>query len=244
MPMSRTAVLSAVIGVLGAALAAVGTAAAHYGWASPYLGFRIFGLGLVPGGLAALVVGVAGAVRTRPSGGRGGRGAALAGLLLGAGLLAVLVVLAAPYRGAPAIHDVTTDPGDPPELRELAKHPDNRDRDLAYPHGGSGVPEAQRRAYPDVVPIRLELPPEAAFDAVLEAIDALGWAVVWTNRELLAIEAYDTSALFRFVDDVAVRIRGAEGGSVVDVRSTSRVGVSDLGANAERIRALAARLGR
>jgi uncharacterized protein (DUF1499 family) len=59
----------------------------------------------------------------------------------------------------------------------------------------------------------------------------------------LAIEAYDTSALFRFVDDVAVRIRGAEGGSVVDVRSTSRVGVSDLGANARRIRELALRLG-
>lgn len=241
---SRSAVFASRVGLLAVVLCAAGVAAARFGWASPYLGFRIFAVGLLPGGLSALVLGAVGVVKTRASAGRRGRGSAVLGLLLGAALLVALILLVAPHRGAPAIHDVTTDPDDPPQFRELADVPDNRGRDLTYPHGGAGVAEAQRRAYPDLVPIRLALPPGEAFDAVLGAIESLGWTVVWTNRALGVVEAYDTSAIFRFVDDVAVRVRAAEGGSVVDVRSTSRVGVSDLGANAKRIRELTDRLGR
>lgn len=232
---SRIAVLSAGVAVVAVLLAALGVTAARFGWVEPYVGFQIFGLGLVSGGILALVLGVAGLFRARRA---GGMGAAVLGTAIGAGLLAVLVVLVAPHRGAPAIHDVTTDPEDPPQFHEIAKLPANEGRDLTYPHGGAGVPEKQRRAYPDLAPVRLALPADQAFNAAQNAVRELGWKVVWVNRSLGLIEATDTSPLFRFVDDVVIRVRGDADGSVIDVRSTSRVGVSDLGANARRIRQL------
>lgn len=233
----RSARLSFVLGVLAVGLCVVGVGTAHLGWLSPYDGFRLFAAGLVPGGIAAFVLGLIGLVRTRS---KKGRGWAVLGTFTGGGLIALLAVLLLRSGGAPPIHDVTTDPDDPPAFREIARLPANEGRDLTYPHGGAGVTEQQRRAYPDLEPFRLPLPPDAAFDAAQHAAEELGWSVVWSNRALGVIEAYDTSPLFRFVDDVAVRIRAAPGGgSIVDLRSTSRVGVSDLGANAERLRAFA-----
>ena len=44
---------------------------------------------------------------------------------------------------------------------------------------------------------------------------------------------------FGFVDDIVIRVRATESGSEVDLRSVSRVGRSDLGANAARIEAFA-----
>ena len=240
-PTSRAAWLSSRVAVAAVAAVAFGAGAAHYGLLPPYRGFLLFGLGMVVGGVLALVLGLVGIVKTR--GGRlGGRGSAFVGLLTGVALFVTLFILLAPGRGAPPIHDVTTAPGDPPVFREIAKLPDNEGRDLAYPHGGADVTEQQREAYPDLQPITLTLTPSEAFDAAQRAIDDLGWTVVWSNRVLGVIEAYETSTVFRFVDDVAVRIREAPGGSVIDLRSTSRVGVSDLGVNAGRIRAFAERI--
>lgn len=237
---SRSALLSLRLGVLAVLVSALGVGGAHLGWLAPYRGFLLFAAGLVPGALAALALGVVGLVKTRSV---PGRGAAVLGTLLGAGLVALLVALGARARGTPPIHDVTTSPDDPPAFREIARLPGNEGRDLTYPHGGAGVAEAQRSAYPDLAPIRLRSTPDEAFDAAQDAARELGWTVVWSNRGLGVVEAYDTSPLFHFVDDVAVRVRQApEGGSVVDVRSTSRVGVSDLGANAKRIREFAAAL--
>jgi uncharacterized protein (DUF1499 family) len=237
---SRSALLSWRLGVLAVLLCGAGVAAAYLGWLAPFGGFLLFAAALVAGGIAAPVLGVIGLVKTRSA---PGRGAAVLGTLLGAGLVALLAVLVARSGGAPPIHDLTTSPDDPPVFRELARMPANEGRDLTYPQGGAEVPERQRRAYPDLEPIRLDLAADEAFDAAQRAAAQLGWTVVWSNRELGVIEAYDTSPLFRFVDDVAVRVREApDGGAVVDLRSTSRVGVSDLGANAKRIRAFAAAL--
>ncbi len=235
---SRAAWLAGRVAVAAVILIALGATAAHYGWLPPYPGFLLFGLGLIVGGALALVLGLVGLVKTR--GGRlDGRASALFGTVAGVALLAGLAVLLSPNRGAPPIHDITTDPQDPPVFREIAKLPDNEGRDLTYPHGGAGVTDEQRGAYPDLAPITLALAPGEAFDAAQRAIDELGWTVVWSNRVLGVIEAYEVSSVFRFADDVAVRIRETPDGSVIDLRSTSRVGVSDLGANARRIRAFA-----
>jgi uncharacterized protein (DUF1499 family) len=79
--------------------------------------------------------------------------------------------------------------------------------------------------------------PAGAFEAALAAARAEGWSIDATDPENGRIEASVRSFWFGFVDDVVVQVSPAEGGSRIDVRSTSRVGVSDLGANAKRVRA-------
>ena len=78
--------------------------------------------------------------------------------------------------------------------------------------------------------------------AVAERImDRRGWDIAFSgatgreNGEELQIDATATSGWFGFKDDVAVRLRPVEGATAVDIRSTSRVGLSDLGANSTRV---------
>ena len=87
-----------------------------------------------------------------------------------------------------------------------------------------------------------------ALERARRAAESLGWQVAEVRPPQNEggegrLEAREVSGLFRFVDDVAVRVRPAEGGSRVDVRSKSRVGQGDVGANAKRIRAFKAALG-
>jgi uncharacterized protein (DUF1499 family) len=235
MKIALTATLAAWIALAALAGVAGGLIGAMTGWLGPYTSFRLFGGGAVLGGLGALTCGLLGLWMTR-GGAVGGRPQAWFGVAVGLLLLTILLVKVLPVRSAPPIHDVTTDLDDPPAFRIAGRHPDNAGRDLTYPLGGRSVPDRQRAAYPDLAPVRVALAPAAAFELALETIEALGWTMSWSNAELGLIEATESSNLFRFVDDVAVRVRPDGEGSVVDLRSTSRVGVSDLGANAERIR--------
>lgn len=197
-------------------------------------------------GVAALAVSVAGLVLTVVQ----GRGRPLDELAPGAaaGVLAILiggVSYAIPAqqqsiaRSVPAIHDITTDMEDPPAfvavlpLRADAPNPPEYDPEIA--------PE-QREAYPDLVPIILDDPPATVFAHALGAVDALGWELVGDDAAAGRIEATDTTFWYGFKDDVVVRIRPDGSGSRVDVRSKSRVGGSDVGANAARIRAFTERL--
>jgi len=222
---SRVASAARLAGLLGIGLFALGPLAIQLGLASPFVGFRIFGLGLLAG-LAALVLGLFGIAATRSSSGREGRAQALTGLLLGAVVVACVAFAARPGIGVPAINDITTDPADPPAFSDPSR---------SYP--GAAFAEAQRAAYPDLAPIGLEGSPEAAFAASLAAAQELGWEIVRQDAEDGVFEATDTTAIFRFVDDVSVRVRPDAGGAKVDVRSKSRDGKGDLGANAARIRA-------
>jgi len=112
--------------------------------------------------------------------------------------------------------------------------------DLSHP--GEEFAAKQRDAYPDLEPIRLDAPPREAFARAVGAAGALGWKIVHRDAEAGRLEAVDVTRIFRFRDDVVVRVRPADGGSVVDLRSRSRVGRGDLGANAARIRAFRDRL--
>ena len=127
-------------------------------------------------------------------------------------------------RGQPAIHDITTDPDNPPAfvailpLRTGAANPPE--------YGGGVVAAQQRRAYPDIQPLTLRVRKDEAFDRALAAVRALGWDVVADDRQSGRIEAVDTTFWFGFKDDVVIRIAEApaNGGTRVDVRSKSRVG--------------------
>ena len=104
------------------------------------------------------------------------------------------------------------------------------------------TPAQQKRGYPDIAPLRLNLPPAEAFARAERAARAMGWQIVAVAPEALRIEATDTTLFFGFKDDIVIRVRPSENGSVVDMRSLSRVGTSDVGVNAKRVRAFLGRL--
>ncbi len=143
-------------------------------------------------------------------------------------------------RSVPGIHDITTDTGDPPSFEAL------RAARLAAPngleYGGDSVAAQQRAAYPDIVPAVLPIPPADAFRRSLMAAQALGWAIAAADSAAGRIEATATTAWYGFRDDVVIRIRPEGSGSRIDVRSDSRLGGSDVGTNAARIRRFLARV--
>lgn len=232
---SRLAAVAALFAGLGVVLAGGAPLLAHRGAVAPMQGFSAFLLG----SLLALVGGLLGAMalpRTRS--GVGGRGRAWFAVAAGALALAAVLAGALPGRGLPRINDITTSPDDPPAFEHATRDPATRGRDWSYP---AAFAAEQRSAYPDLAPIRLAMHPEAAFRAAERAAESLGWQVVQAEPGRGLLEARETSRVFRFVDDVVVRVRPAPGGgAVVDVRSKSRDGRGDLGANANRIRAFAA----
>ena len=140
---------------------------------------------------------------------------------------------------APAIHHITTDPDDPPQFDAVIPLRGDTSNPLDYT---AELAEVQRRAYPDIQPLLILSPPEAVFGQSKEVIRTLGWEIVDADSAAGRIEATDTTFWFGFKDDVVVRIRSTENGSRVDLRSVSRVGGGDIGANAARILAFSVRL--
>jgi len=237
MPERRSLAASAseLMGYLSAMAVGVGALGGSQELMPGTVAFRIFGIGLLAGVLTLLVA-VVGLLRTRAASGRSGRRSAVIGAVLGGGLTVLLFALAAPGRNLPTINDITTDLEDPPRFEAIAREPANRGRDLAYP--GEPFAAQQRLGYPDLGSLRMDQPPEQAFRDAVAAAEALGWRIVARDAERLRLEAYEETDFFRFVDDVVVRVRPAPDGSasIVDVRSKSREGKGDLGANAARIR--------
>jgi uncharacterized protein (DUF1499 family) len=239
MQRSRLAVACGFLGALGVFDAVLGPVLIQLGLVKPLFGFQaFFGLGLLLG-LVALVLAPFALRATRPASGRTGRGLAWLGLACGAALVAVLFLTAGPGAGLPPINDITTDLADPPAF---ASDPAGADRDMTYPEAFAAQ---VREAYPDLQPIRVSSEPARALERAEQTARELGWEVVGVDPAAGTLLARDTTRIFRFVDDVVVRVRPAEGGgSLVDVRSKSRDGRGDLGANAARIRAFAEALPR
>jgi uncharacterized protein (DUF1499 family) len=233
---SLAAFLAASFAGAGGGIVLVAPLFARFGLVPPFTGFRAFLLG----GLLSLIGLVLGAVALRATrGGRPGRDRAWFAVAVGGAVLLAVLAAASAGRGLPRINDITTRPDDPPGFEAAARDADNQGRDMTYP---AAFAAQQRAAYPDLAPIELPLPPEQAFERARSAAQALGWEITLSDPQRGVIEAREVSWLFRFVDDVAIRVRPQGDGSVVDVRSKSRVGQGDLGANATRIRALAAEL--
>jgi uncharacterized protein (DUF1499 family) len=200
-----------------------------------FLGFRLFLLGGALG-LLALLFGLISLYTTRPAKGRAGRGLALGAALVGASVVGVLGWAASRSGAVPPINDITTDFADPPQFTALAREAPNAGRDMSYP--GEEFARQQRAGYPDLAPIAFAGPPDQAFAAAKAAIEGFGWKIVAADPAAGTIEATDTSRTFHFVDDITVRIRPEGDGSRIDMRSKSRVGRGDVGANAARIRRL------
>ncbi len=143
-------------------------------------------------------------------------------------------------RTVPPIHDITTDPDNPPAfvvvvpLRVAAGA-----TPVAYE--GAKIAEQQRLAYPDLRPLTLALPAPAAFNRALDTAQRVGWVIVAADNAAGRIEARQ-EPLVRVYRDIVIRITPSGSGSRIDLRSSSRLGRSDFGVNAARIKTYLAAL--
>lgn len=159
---------------------------------------------------------------------------------------ALTILWATRLNSAPPIHDISTDLENPPvfidviPLRQAsgAQNPPEYISKQSMGENELDVSAAQRKAFPDIQPLILENPPSAVVLLAEQAVKDLGWDLVAMDAGEGRIEATDTTIYFGFKDDIVIRVRPHELGSRVDVRSKSRIGVSDVGANAHRIRTL------
>lgn len=134
----------------------------------------------------------------------------------------------------PYIHDITTDVQNPPQFVAVKGLRKGEDHPVDY--DGPEVAAQQKEAYPDLAPLVTHAPREKVFEAAQAVLKSMGLELVDANPAEGRIEATATSLLYGFKDDVVVRIVPEATGARVDVRSKSRVGRSDLGQNARRIR--------
>ncbi len=133
-------------------------------------------------------------------------------------------------------NDITTDlENPPPYVAALAQRKADNSQNTGE-YKGAKIAEQQRKNYPDIAPVTLDVPPAAAFDRALAAAKKLGWTIATTDPEAGRIEASEKSRWFGFTDDVVIRVTPNGSGSRIDVRSSSRVGTGDFGVNAARVR--------
>ncbi|WP_332675583.1 DUF1499 domain-containing protein [Aromatoleum sp.] len=234
MNLSRLILIAALVAV---ALLFVSGSGTRFGlWAFP-VGFRLLKWAAYLG-LGAAAVALVGLVVPKLRAGQGPR--LVVSLALGLGVAAVPAYWLGAAGKLPPIHDISTDLADPPAF--VAVLPARGPQSNPAEHAGAAVADAQRAAYPDIRPLILALPPVDAFALALRAARAMGWEIVAQDPAAGRIEATATTLWFGFRDDVVVRVTPADGGSRIDVRSLSRVGVGDVGANAKRIRTYLSRI--
>jgi uncharacterized protein (DUF1499 family) len=157
-------------------------------------------------------------------------------------MLAGPLALALLARDYPMINDITTDTVSPPPFDIVGKMRGPGTNQVTYP--GEAFALQQRHAYPDLKPLLVDRSAQEAFELVVDAVRRLKMDIVREEApggvagKTGYIEAVDRTLVLGFYDDVAIRVSGGEAMSRIDIRSASRFGWSDLGANAERVRAL------
>jgi len=191
--------------------------------------------------LLSILVGLAGAIAIWQDGSRG-ISRILVAFLISAALLAYPAYLALQYRKLPRIHDITTDPIDPPRFDALARL---RSGDGTNPavYAGLYSAEQQRIAYPDIETVELEIPVQRAYEITLQLVNKRKWLVIDERspqppRRIGRIEAVARTPIMGFREDVSIRVTPDGEDSRVDIRSASRYFESDLGSNAARVRKL------
>ena len=226
--------VGSVCGWLAPALMLAGVGLVWSGAVRPVDGFGLFALAIHVS-LVGLVTSCVGLIRGRGAGQR--PAGAVRGLGLSAATLTVVVLAALPGMGRPPINDISTDTDDPPAFAHAVGLEANIGADLDYP--GEAFASQQHEAYPAVTPLLSELAPEEALERARAALAGFPCTeITHTDPTAGNLEATAASRMFRFVDDVVVRVRPEGSGSRVDVRSRSRDGRGDLGVNAARIEAL------
>ncbi|HXL13839.1 MAG TPA: DUF1499 domain-containing protein [Bradyrhizobium sp.] len=185
----------------------------------------------------SILVGLAAFVAIWQNGSRGMSRILLA-LLIDAIVLAYPTYLGVQYRKLPPIHDITTDPIDPPRFEALARLRTGDGANTAV-YAGLYSAEQQRLYYPDIETVELEIPAQQAFDVALQLVTKRKWLVIDERapqpRRAGRIEAVARTPIMGFREDVSIRVTPDGESSRVDIRSSSRYFESDLGSNAARV---------
>jgi len=229
--LSSIGIWTAVVGVILAALSGLG---ARAGILSPFAS-----MGAYTGGslllLIALVTSALGLFRSGGTGGTASGPATWLALLAGLVITANNGLVMGQAGGAPPIHDITTDTDNPPAfvavipLRQIdAQNPPE--------YSGPETAAAQKKAFPDLQPLLVNQPANVVFAAAKDVVLAKGWTLVDASEVDGRIEATAETGWVHFKDDVVIRIQPGRDQTRVDVRSKSRVGRGDMGANARRVR--------
>lgn len=228
--LSRAALLLALGSAVAAIVAGFGSRA---GWWHFRTGFQILTWAAY-GGLGSAILGFIGCLTALWQGRRGRALLAFVGLVTGLLVVGIPWQMKRTAQQVPPIHDITTDTEEPP--RFVAILPLRKDAPNSAEYEGPVIAAQQQAAYADLRPLLLSISVEQAFSKAQAAARDMGWEIVEAKQAEGRIEATDTTFWFGFKDDVVVRVKPADQGSRIDVRSVSRVGKSDVGANAKRIR--------
>lgn len=237
-PRTRLKSLISTAGFALAILSALAAVSAGLGNGLGWWNYRI-ALSILPwtayGGAAAVVLSLLGILWPRRGSTRLGLIFALAGLGLGRVVFGYPYTMRSIARSVPPIHDITTDTENPPAfvailpLREAA-HASN-----PATYGGPEIARQQQTAYPNIKPAHFNALPAQVFEAALATAKDQGWDIVAAVPDEGRIETTATTFWFHFKDDVVIRIAPDGQGTRLDIRSESRVGRNDVGANARRI---------
>ncbi len=214
-----------IVSILPLALLALGASVAHFEITRPMTGFTLYLLSAAVGIALAVVLAV---LRFR------GIVPAIPPIAIALAPLVLVVAGAVTGAGYPAINDIATDFDNPPKFAKLAELPENKGRNMDFP---AAFAATIKKAYPNLKP--LVLPGVGARDA-LERVYAIAqqqpdWTIRAVDQPSRTIEGTAITRLFRFRDDFVIRITQTGDGAVIDMRSKSRDGKGDLGANATRI---------
>jgi hypothetical protein len=239
-PVSGLASWSRNLAVFGVVVVLVSIIIVRFGFLEIKPAIATFFGALACAGLS-IVVGLIGAAAIWQNGARGIDRILLA-FLIDAVLLAYPAYLALQYRRLPAIHDITTDPIDPPRFEALARLRSGDGANSAV-YAGLYSAEQQRIAYPDIETVELELPVQRAYEIALQLVTKRKWLVIDERapqppRRIGRIEAVARTPIMGFREDVSIRVTPDDEDSRVDIRSSSRYFESDLGSNAARVRKL------
>ncbi len=201
--------------------------------------------------IGAVLFGILFGWRAKRSGIKGSRGLRWAGMAIGALYAGWVLKFVFAALSVPAIHDVSTDLADPPQFTVIAIRKDNLDAIPGIDNPDmKGLNPTQRwtllhqKAFGDIRAVRINEPVAQVIAKAERLAKARGWQILLSSPEQGRLEATETSRFFGFKDDVVLRVRPTEtgDGSIVDMRSISRVGQSDLGVNAKRVRSFLADL--
>jgi uncharacterized protein (DUF1499 family) len=236
---SRTptlALLAALCSFAGLAMLAISGPGYRMGWWGLQVGLQSMLRYAAYAGIAGALLGLVALVARR--------GVVLPGLALVLGIITAGIPWQWQRAAAqvPRIHDITTDTATPPQFDAIVPV-----REAVKANSLEISPEVieqQRQGYPDIGPITLPVPPAQAFERALALARSRGWEIVAADASAGHIEATDTTRWFGFKDDIVIRITPQGDASRVDLRSVSRVGRSDVGTNARRIREFVADLQR
>jgi hypothetical protein len=239
-PVSRLASWSRNLAVFAVVAVVVSILIVRFGFLEIKPALATFFGALACAGLS-IVVGLIGAASIWQSG-VGGIARILLAFLIDALLLAYPAYLAVQYRRLPPIHDITTDPIDPPRFEALARLRSGEGANPAV-YAGLYSAEQQRIAYPDIETVELELPVQRAYEITLQLVTKRKWLIIDERppqppRRIGRIEAVARTPIMGFREDVSIRVSPDDEDSRVDIRSASRYFESDLGSNAARVRKL------